>query len=72
MARLTAAQRRALPNSAFADPKNRKFPDFDADHQRAALMDGATGKTKANVLKKMGKTGLGPKGSAIVKRMSGG
>ena len=37
MARLTAAERRALPDSAFAGP-NRTFPVNDADHARAALM----------------------------------
>lgn len=33
---LTAAERRALPASAFADPKNRRFPIFDMVHARAA------------------------------------
>jgi hypothetical protein len=37
MARLTAAQRKALPASDFAGP-NRSFPVQDADHARAALM----------------------------------
>lgn len=37
MARLTAKQRAALPDSAFAGP-NRTFPITDADHARAALM----------------------------------
>ena len=37
MARLTAAQRNALPDSAFAGP-NRTFPITDANHARAALM----------------------------------
>jgi hypothetical protein len=37
MARLTAAQRKALPDSAFAGP-GRTFPIPDKDHARAALM----------------------------------
>ena len=36
-ARLTAKQRAALPSSAFADPKNRRFPITDKAHARAAL-----------------------------------
>lgn len=35
MARLTAAQRRALPDSAFAGP-NRSFPITDRNHAIAA------------------------------------
>lgn len=72
MARLTAAQRRALPDSAFAGP-NRTFPVNDAAHAKAALMlkgkapAGARAKITARADKK-----LGVKGSAIVKRMSGG
>lgn len=37
MARLTAAERKALPDSAFAGP-NRTFPVEDANHARAAMM----------------------------------
>lgn len=37
MARLTAAQRRKLPASAFAYPKQRKYPIMDRAHARAAL-----------------------------------
>lgn len=37
MARLTAAARRALPDSAFAGP-NRSFPVHDAKHAKAANM----------------------------------
>lgn len=36
MARLTAAARNALPSSAFADPKNRKYPEEDPAHAKAA------------------------------------
>jgi hypothetical protein len=36
MARLTAAQRRALPASDFAGP-GRSYPVNDANHARAAL-----------------------------------
>ena len=34
---LTVAQRKALPASAFADPKNRRFPLHDMEHARAAV-----------------------------------
>lgn len=37
MARLSAADRRALPASDFADPKDRAYPVPDASHARAAL-----------------------------------
>jgi hypothetical protein len=37
MARLTAAQRRALPSSAFVYPAERKYPIPDPAHARAAL-----------------------------------
>lgn len=36
MARLTAAQRNALPSSAFADPAHRAYPMNDAGHIKAA------------------------------------
>lgn len=32
MARLTAAERRALPSSDFADPEHRAYPMEDASH----------------------------------------
>ena len=38
MARLTAAQRRALPSSTFAGP-DRSFPIPDKNHARAALRE---------------------------------
>ena len=37
MANLTTAKRNALPNSAFAEPKERKYPIEDASHARNAL-----------------------------------
>lgn len=37
MARLTVADRRALPASDFADPANRAYPVPDASHARDAL-----------------------------------
>lgn len=53
MARLTTAQRNALPDSAFAGP-NRTFPVNDADHARAALMlaGHAPAKYKTHILSK--------------------
>ena len=37
MARLTAAQRKKLPASAFADPKDRAYPMEDKNHAEAAV-----------------------------------
>ena len=37
MARLTTAERNALPDSAFAIPSKRKYPEEDAGHAKAAL-----------------------------------
>lgn len=37
MARLTTAQRNALPDSAFAEPAQRKYPINDPSHRRNAL-----------------------------------
>jgi len=37
MARLTAAQRNALPRSDFAQPSKRKYPINDRSHARNAL-----------------------------------
>lgn len=60
MARLTAAARKALPDSAFAGP-NRSFPVEDTAHAKAAIMlsknaskPGAIKKRAKSVLK--GKT----------------
>lgn len=36
MAEITAAKRKALPSSSFADPKNRRYPIGDATHTRNA------------------------------------
>lgn len=35
--KLTAAARNRLPASDFADPKNRKYPEEDKSHARAAI-----------------------------------
>ncbi len=37
MAKLTTAERNALPSSDFAEPKERKYPIEDASHRRNAL-----------------------------------
>lgn len=37
MARLTAAARKRLPSSAFAEPGSRKYPVNDKSHARNAL-----------------------------------
>ena len=37
MARLTAKQRRRLPDSAFAIPERRAYPIHDIEHARNAL-----------------------------------
>jgi hypothetical protein len=69
MARLTAAQRRALPDSAFAGP-NRTFPVNDKNHAEAAemLSGHASSATKAKIKKKARKFGLGKE--ERVKRMA--
>ena len=58
MARLSAAARKALPDSAFAGP-NRSFPIQDADHARAAAMlenkGNASAATKAKIRKALKK-----------------
>lgn len=58
MARLTAAARRALPDSAFAGP-NRTFPVQDAKHAEAANMlknkGDASGATKAKIKRALAK-----------------
>lgn len=71
MARLTAAQRRALPDSAFAGP-NRTFPIPDKNHARAALMlkGHAPLKARARIAAKADKK-LGLKGQAVVRRITG-
>lgn len=37
MAKLTSAQRKALPSSDFVEPKQRKYPIEDKSHARNAL-----------------------------------
>ena len=37
MARLTSAQRKKLPSSAFAEPGKRKYPVNDRNHAKNAL-----------------------------------
>jgi hypothetical protein len=54
--RLTAAERKALPDSAFADPKNRRFPMEDKEHAANALARANQGfagsKLKAKIKRK--------------------
>ncbi len=52
MAKLTNGQRKALPASEFAGP-GRTFPINDKKHAKAAIMDGAKGKTKARAEAKL-------------------
>lgn len=51
MARLTAAQRRRLPASAFVYPKTRSYPINDPEHARNALARAAMRKTKGSLKK---------------------
>ena len=37
MAKLTSAERNALPASAFLDPTHRKYPAEDPGHAKAAI-----------------------------------
>lgn len=46
MAKLTAAERKKMPASDFADPRNRAFPTNDATHARLAI-SGATRSQRA-------------------------
>lgn len=85
MARLTTAERNALPSSAFADPVHRKYPEEDAGHAKAALGragEYGTPAIKAAVRKKaaakFGMTGkkkakpaMGPKTQSISDQMLG-
>ena len=41
MSKLTYAQRKSLPSSAFVFPKERKYPIHDIQHGRHALARGA-------------------------------
>lgn len=80
MARLTAAQRRALPKSDFAVPSKApgpgSYPEPDAAHARAAAglagMHHASGKVKAAVKKKAKAKGFEPMHKTIAKSMLGG
>jgi hypothetical protein len=66
MAKLTTAERNALPSSDFADPKNRKYPINDAGHAQAAkgrASEFAGPKLKAKV-DKMADKKLGKKSGA--------
>ena len=62
MARLSKKERDALPDSAFADPKHRKYPINDKEHAVVAAglagMHGASDKTKAAIRKKAAKKGV--------------
>lgn len=83
MARLTTAQRDALPSSDFADPVHRKYPEEDAGHAKAAL--GRAGEygtpaikaaVRKKAAKKFGMTGkkkskMGPATKSISDRMLG-
>lgn len=87
MARLTAAERRALPSSDFADPVHRKYPEEDPGHAKAALAragEYGTPAVKAAVRKKAaakfgmtgrkkaGKSRVGPAARSISDQMLGG
>ncbi len=37
MAKLTSAERKQLPSSDFAEPKERKYPENDRSHAQNAL-----------------------------------
>lgn len=72
MARLTAAARRALPDSAFAGP-NRTYPIPDKKHAAVAKAYAsryASPKLEKRIDAKANRK-LGKKGQAIVNRMKG-
>jgi hypothetical protein len=71
MARLTYAQRKALPSSSFAIPSERKYPIEDAAHARNALArvsQFGSPAEKAKVVPKARKK-LGKKKSAVQRLM---
>jgi hypothetical protein len=51
MAKLSAAQRKKLPASAFVYPGDRSYPINDEAHARAALRLGARKGTKGSISK---------------------
>ena len=62
MAKLTTAERNALPSSDFADPKDRKYPIEDAGHRAAAfgrIGQHTSGKRKAALDNKVRSFGRG-------------
>ncbi len=64
MAKLTTAERNALPSSDFADPKNRAYPMEDAGHRTAAagmVAKFGTDKQKAQVKRKLNSVHAGVK-----------
>lgn len=76
MARLTTAQRNALPDSDFAGP-GRSFPIEDATHARNALARGAQnagpklqGKIKGKVERKFPKIDVASPRMAAVKNIA--
>lgn len=79
MARLTTAQRKALPKSDFAVPSKApgpgSYPEPDAKHARAAAglagMHGSP-KVKAAVKKKAKQKGFEPMHKTVAKQMLGG
>lgn len=76
MARLTTAQRNALPSSDFAIPSQRKYPEEDAAHARDALSRVSANGTpaqKAAVRKKAARKfpGIRQKGKAKPKSKMG-
>jgi hypothetical protein len=65
MAKLTSAQRNALPSSAFALPKQRKFPMEDAAHvanAKARATQSGNPRIKAAVARKARTAGRSKKG----------
>jgi len=58
--KLTQSQRDALPDSAFADPKRRRFPMHDPSHARNALarMKHAGPKVKEKIVNKAERKGV--------------
>ena len=62
MAKLTKKERDALPDSAFADPKKRRYPITDAEHAKVAAglaeMHGEGKTVKTAIKKKAAKKGV--------------
>ncbi len=69
MARLTSKQRNALPSSAFAEPKARKYPLNDASHAANAKARASQQVNKGR-MSRAEESRLDAKADRVIARMS--